>query len=193
MFQYDAAIHQDRIHIGARFGVDKGVERMIQGPQKHGIGAQEHQVGFIARSHGPKRVGHTEDAGTPTRREFPGRLGTEPARWLMGKAHFTHESSKAHGFEQILIVGAHRAIGPQADRKPLFDHLAHWRNAATQLEITRRVVRYCSTSVRELSDVIVCEPDPMGADKVRAESAELGEMAHQGLTPAALAGNCLDF
>ena len=38
MFEHDAAIHQDRIYIGASFGIDEGVERMIEGPQKHGIG-----------------------------------------------------------------------------------------------------------------------------------------------------------
>src|SRR5262249_26952839 len=38
MFEHDAAIHQDRVYISASFGVDEGVERMIERPQKHGIG-----------------------------------------------------------------------------------------------------------------------------------------------------------
>ena len=38
VFEHEAAIHQDRVYIGASFGVDKGIERMIEGPQKHGIG-----------------------------------------------------------------------------------------------------------------------------------------------------------
>src|SRR5215471_16910969 len=38
MFEHDATIHQDRVYIRASFGVDEGVERMIEGPQKHGIG-----------------------------------------------------------------------------------------------------------------------------------------------------------
>src|SRR5213594_221684 len=48
MFEHDAAIYQNRVNIGARFGVDEGVERMIEGPQKHGIGPQKHEIGFIA-------------------------------------------------------------------------------------------------------------------------------------------------
>src|SRR5712692_2867708 len=32
MFEHDAAIHQDRAYISASFGVDEGVERMIEGP-----------------------------------------------------------------------------------------------------------------------------------------------------------------
>ena len=65
----------------------------------------------------------------------------------MGKAHLTHQRRKAHGLEQIEIIGAHRAIGPQADREAMLDHLAYWGNATTQLEVTRRVVRHCSPSV----------------------------------------------
>src|SRR5262245_44978239 len=38
MFEHDATIHQDRVYISTRFSVDEGVERMIERPQKHGIG-----------------------------------------------------------------------------------------------------------------------------------------------------------
>src|SRR5262249_53777279 len=37
VFEHDATIHQDCVYISASFGVDEGVERMIEGPQKHGI------------------------------------------------------------------------------------------------------------------------------------------------------------
>jgi hypothetical protein len=90
MFEYNAAIHQDCVNIGARFGVDEGVERMIEGPQKHGIGPQKHEIGFVARGHSSKRIGHAEDPGTPVRRQIPGRLGAEPARWFVGKTDLTH-------------------------------------------------------------------------------------------------------
>src|SRR5262245_51596646 len=49
MFEHDATVHQDRVYISSRFSVDEGVERMIEGPQKYGIGTQEHEIGFIAR------------------------------------------------------------------------------------------------------------------------------------------------
>src|SRR5215831_9610593 len=35
VFEHDAAIHQDRVYISASFGVDEGVERMIERPQKY--------------------------------------------------------------------------------------------------------------------------------------------------------------
>ena len=38
VFEYDAAIYQDRVYIGTSFGVDEGVEWMIERTQKHGIG-----------------------------------------------------------------------------------------------------------------------------------------------------------
>src|SRR5262249_23570506 len=47
--------------------------------------------------------------------------------------------------------------------------------------------------VRQSADIVVREPDTVGADKVRAESAEVSEMAHQRLAPAVLAGDRLDF
>src|SRR5262247_4153969 len=38
MFEHDATVHQDRVYISTSFSVDEGVERMIERPQKHGIG-----------------------------------------------------------------------------------------------------------------------------------------------------------
>src|SRR4029453_14106932 len=87
VFEHDAAIHQDRVYISASFGVDEGVERMIERPQKNGIGTKEHEIGFIARGYNPEGIGHAEDACAPTRRKLPRRLRPEPARWLMGKTH----------------------------------------------------------------------------------------------------------
>src|SRR4030095_16392427 len=95
--------------------------------------------------------------------------------------------------EQIEIVGTHRAVCPQANGQPLLHHLAHWGNATPQLEVTRRVVRYGSASVRQPGDVFVLKPDTMGADKAGVKSAEVRKMSHQRLAPAVLAGDRLDF
>src|SRR5262249_36766002 len=38
MFEHDAAIHQDCVYISTSFGVDEGIEWMIERTQKHGIG-----------------------------------------------------------------------------------------------------------------------------------------------------------
>src|SRR5262249_47237008 len=111
----------------------------------------------------------------------------------MGKAHLAHQRCKAHGLEQIEIVGTHRAVCPQANAQPLLHHLAHWGNATPQLEVPRRVVRYGRTSVRQLADVVVREPDTMSTDKASVKSAEVRKMTHQRLAPAMLAGDCLDF
>src|SRR5215831_964846 len=99
----------------------------------------------------------------------------------MGKTHLAHQRRKAHGLEQIEIVGTHRAVCPQANGQPLLHHLAHWGNATPQLEVTRRVVRYCSASVRQSTDVVVRKLDTMGADKARAKSAEVRKMFYQRL------------
>ena len=96
----------------------------------------------------------------------------------MGKAYLAHQRRKAHGLEQIEIVGTHRAVCPQANGQPLLYHLAYWGNATAQLEVTRRVVRYGSASVRQLADVVVREPDTMGTDKARVKSAEVRKMSH---------------
>src|SRR5712692_6992432 len=101
----------------------------------------------------------------------------------MGKTHLAHQRRKAHGLEQIEIVRTHRAVCPQANGQPLLHHLAHWGNAAPELEVTRRVVRHGRASVRHLADIVVREPDTMRADKTGAKSAEVSEMTHQRLAP----------
>src|SRR5262245_44545508 len=111
----------------------------------------------------------------------------------MGKAYLAHQRRNASGLEQIEIVGTHRAICPQANDQPLLHHLAHWGNATSELEVTRRVVRYGRASVRQLADVVVREPDTMGTDKARVKSAEVRKMTHQRLAPAVLASDRLDF
>src|SRR5215831_1462719 len=111
----------------------------------------------------------------------------------MGKAYLAHQRRKAHGLEQIEIVGTHGAVGPQANAQALLDHLAHRGNAASELKVTRRVVRYGSTSVCQLADIVIREPYSMGANKAGVKSPEVSKMTHQRLAPALLAGDRLDF
>jgi hypothetical protein len=54
-------------------------------------------------------------------------------------------------------------------------------------------VRYGSASVCQLADVVIREPYTMGANKAGAKSAEVSKMTYQGLAPALLAGDGLDF
>src|SRR5262249_4105531 len=104
-----------------------------------------------------------------------------------------HQRRKAHGLEQIEIVGTHRTVCPQANGQPLLHHLAHWGNSTPQLEVACRVVHYGSASVRQLADVVVREPHTMGADKARAKRVADRKKAQQRHAPEPLASEHHDF
>jgi hypothetical protein len=111
----------------------------------------------------------------------------------VGEADRADDRGDAQRFEEVLVVGAHRAVRPEPHSHAAVEQLAHWRDAAAEPEIAPRVMGDGGAGIGEHADVIVAEPDPVGADEVRPEHPVLGEARDDRSAMAAPALDHLDL
>ena len=71
------------------------------------------------------RIAHAERLGAARRGRAQHLVGRQPGL-IVGRAHPRGERGDARGVEHVLVVGAVRAVGADADIDPRRQHVAHW-------------------------------------------------------------------
>ena len=104
--------------------------------------------------------------------------GAEPLARI-GPLHARPEGGQARGLEHIEVVRRQAPVGPDPEGDAAVAHLARRREAGAELEIAAGIVRDRRTGIRQPADIVVVEPDRVRGGEVRAQQAELLQVADE--------------